>query len=186
MVLSIILVSNVLLYFPILWPSGTHTRLIWKSSSENIWLFRLHESLTCLLRKSLQEATTHCGHDIAFKIPVNRSRHLFVWVLLMQPSPEARRWSAFLLWFLPAWWFYNPLHLVIHPNKASLLEPMVSSQLTRIKYKNSTGKNCWWVRQTGLQATLKASYYVSSSNFLSVVLESPSIRVISSTTLAKK
>lgn len=34
-----------------------------------------------------------------------------------------------LLWFLPAWWFYNPLHLVIHPNKASLLDPMVSSQL---------------------------------------------------------
>lgn len=34
-----------------------------------------------------------------------------------------------LLWFLPAWWFYNPLHLVIHPNKASLSDPMVSSQL---------------------------------------------------------
>ena len=90
-----------------------------------------------------------------------------------------------LLWFLPAWWFYNPLHLVIHPNKASLLESMVSSEPKIIKYRNGTGKNCWWVRPTRLQGILEGSYCVSNSDFLKVVLEPPFIRIISGTARAK-
>lgn len=66
-----------------------------KSSNEAMWLVRLPDSLTCLFRKSLHEATTQgsCGitslRSLWTKADNRLSGHF-----LMESNSEARRWTA--------------------------------------------------------------------------------------------